>query len=78
VAAPGHSNFLMRAKMNRYYLSLWDIGKRSLYGRKTESVQAATLAGGFMERAWLTPPPPRRNKAWRSCPDRKVFLIRAR
>jgi hypothetical protein len=40
----------MRAKMNRYYLSLWDVGKRSLYGRKTECVQAATLAGGFMER----------------------------
>jgi hypothetical protein len=39
----------MRAKMNRYDLSLWDVGKRQLYGRKIESVQAATLAGGFME-----------------------------
>ena len=38
----------MRAKMNRYDLSLWDVGKRSLYGRETESVQAATLAGGFI------------------------------
>jgi hypothetical protein len=48
-AAPGHNNVCMRAKMNRYDLSLWDAGKRSLYGRKTESVQAATLAGGFIE-----------------------------
>jgi hypothetical protein len=48
VAAPGHNNVWMRAKMNRYDLSLWDAGKRSLYGRKTESVQAATLAGGFI------------------------------
>jgi hypothetical protein len=38
----------MRAKMNRYDLSLWDVGKRQLYGRKMESVQAATLAGGFI------------------------------
>jgi hypothetical protein len=52
LAAPGHNYVWMRAKMNRYDLSLWDLGKRSLYGRKTESVQAATLAGGFMEWTW--------------------------
>jgi hypothetical protein len=34
----------MRAKMNRYDLSLWDMRKRQLYGRERESVQAATLA----------------------------------
>jgi hypothetical protein len=33
----------MKAKMNRYYLSLWDVGKPQLYGRAQESVQAATL-----------------------------------
>jgi hypothetical protein len=43
----------MNAKMNRYDLSLKDVGKRSLYGRKTKSVQVATLAGGFMERTWI-------------------------
>ena len=47
---PGTTMSAMRAKMNRYDLSLWDVGKRSLYGRERESVQAATLAGGFMER----------------------------
>jgi hypothetical protein len=51
LAAPGHNNVWMRAKMNRYDLSLWDAGKRSLYGRKTESVQAATRAGGS---PWLS------------------------
>jgi hypothetical protein len=40
----------MNAKMNRYDLSLWDMGKRPLYGSERESVQAATLAGGFMEK----------------------------
>src|SRR5271155_176562 len=64
----------MRTKMNRYDLSLWDVRKRPLYGRETESVQAATLAGGFMEGTWRTPPQPRRNKTRRSCPRRKVFL----
>src|SRR5271168_4633145 len=73
MAAPGHSTICMRAKMNRYDLSLWDVRKRSLYGRETESVQAATLAGGFMEGTWWTPPQPRRNKAWRSCPESKSF-----
>src|SRR5208282_4179823 len=68
----------MKAKMNRYDLSLWDVGKRSLYGRDRESVQAATLAGGFMEGTWLTPHQPRRNKTWRSCPGPKVFLRLAR
>src|SRR3954451_6929343 len=33
----------MKAKRNRYYLSLWDVRKLSLYGRARESVQAATL-----------------------------------
>src|SRR5271166_4092381 len=46
--APGHNNVWMRTKMNRYDLSLWDVGKRSLYGRETISVQAATLAGGLL------------------------------
>jgi len=48
VAAPGHNNVWMRTKMNRYDLSLWDVGKRSLYGRETKSVQGATLAGGLL------------------------------
>jgi hypothetical protein len=30
----------MKAKMNRYDLSLWDVRKLSLYGRATNSVQA--------------------------------------
>src|SRR5580700_4642129 len=51
MAVRGHNNVSMRAKMNCYDLSLWDVGKRSLYGRKIESVQAATLAGGFI---WLS------------------------
>src|SRR5208337_4165295 len=74
LAALGRNNVWMKARMNRYYLSLWDVGKRSLYGRETKSVQAATLAGGFMEGTWRTPLQPRRNKTWRSCPGRKVFL----
>src|SRR5271166_3819395 len=72
--APGHNNVWMRTKMNRYDLSLWDVGKRPLYGRETKCVQAATLAGGFMEGTWLTPLPPRRNKTRLSCPGGKVFL----
>jgi hypothetical protein len=40
----------MRAKMNRYDLSLWDVGKRQLYGRKIESVQAATLSVALWKR----------------------------
>jgi hypothetical protein len=32
----------MKAKRNRYDLSLWDVRKLSLYGRARESVQAAT------------------------------------
>jgi hypothetical protein len=35
----------MKAKRNRYDLSLWDVRKLSLYGRAVESVQAATLSG---------------------------------
>ncbi len=34
LAASGHSNVCMRAKMNRYDLSLWDVGKRLLYVEK--------------------------------------------
>ena len=34
LAAPGHNYVWMRAKMNRYDLSLWDVGKRSLYVEK--------------------------------------------
>lgn len=33
-AAPGHSTVCMRTKMNRYDLSFWDVGKRSLYVEK--------------------------------------------
>jgi hypothetical protein len=33
----------MKAKMNRYDLSLWDLGKLSLYGRATGCVQNAAL-----------------------------------
>ena len=33
----------MKAKRNRYDLSLWDIRKLSLYGRAQESVQIAAL-----------------------------------
>lgn len=35
----------MKAKRNRYDLSLWDVRKLSLYGSASESVQAATLLG---------------------------------
>src|SRR6202035_4705522 len=49
-------------------------GKTIIIRRETESVQVATLAGGFMEWTWQTPPQPRRNKTSRSCPCRKVFL----
>jgi hypothetical protein len=34
----------MKAKRNRYDLSLWDVRKLSLYGSARESVQAATLS----------------------------------
>jgi len=33
----------MKAKRNRYDLSLWDVRKLSLYGRSAGCVQAATL-----------------------------------
>ena len=33
----------MKAKRNRYDLSLWDVRKLPLYGRARESVQVATL-----------------------------------
>jgi hypothetical protein len=32
VAILRHNSIRMNAKMNRYDLSLWDMGKRSLYG----------------------------------------------
>src|SRR5580704_14327585 len=35
----------MKAKRNRYDLSLWDVRKLSLYGSAQERVQAATLIG---------------------------------
>jgi hypothetical protein len=31
-AVLGHSGIRMNAEENRYDLSLWDVGKRSLYG----------------------------------------------
>src|SRR5579863_8715232 len=44
--ALGHNKVLrMKAKRNRYDLSLWDVRKLSLYGSARESVQAATLTG---------------------------------
>ena len=33
----------MKAKWNRYDLSLWDLRKLSLYGRAQDSVQVAAL-----------------------------------
>ncbi len=35
--ALGHSYLRMSTKMNRYDLSLWDVGKRSLYVEKQEA-----------------------------------------
>ncbi len=29
----------MKAKRNRYYLGLWELGKRQLYGRAGDTVQ---------------------------------------
>jgi hypothetical protein len=40
----------MKAKRNRYDLSLWDVRKLSLYGRARESVQTATLSAYLV---WL-------------------------
>jgi len=40
----------MKAKRNRYDLSLWDIRKLPLYGSAQESVQAAALNS----RLWAT------------------------
>jgi hypothetical protein len=51
-AVLGHNDVRMKAKMNRYDLSLWDVGKRSLYGREEKASKSATLAGGFMEWTW--------------------------
>ena len=34
----------MKAKRNRYDLSLWDVRKLSLYGSAVNGVQAATLS----------------------------------
>ena len=43
LAALGHSNVCMRAKMNRYDLSLWDVGKRSLYVEKRKASKLPLL-----------------------------------
>ena len=43
LAALGHSNVCMRAKMNRYDLSLWDVGKRSLYVEKEKASKLPLL-----------------------------------
>ena len=37
MAALGHNHVCMRAKVNRYDLSLWDVGKRSLYVEKRKA-----------------------------------------
>ncbi len=45
-SASGHNKILlMKAKRNRYNLSLWDVRKLSLYGRALGSVQAKALGG---------------------------------
>ena len=43
LAALGHSNVCMRAKMNRYDLSLWDVGKRPLYVEKEKASKLPLL-----------------------------------
>jgi|GraSoi2013_100cm_1033763.scaffolds.fasta_scaffold434535_2 hypothetical protein len=43
LAAPGHSTVCMRTKMNRYDLSLWDVGKRSLYVEKWKASKLPLL-----------------------------------
>ncbi len=43
LAALGHSNVCMRTKMNRYDLSLWDVGKRSLYVEKEKASKLPLL-----------------------------------
>jgi hypothetical protein len=37
LATLGHNDVCMKAKMNRYYLSLWDVGKPSLYVEKEKA-----------------------------------------
>jgi hypothetical protein len=50
-ATLGHSNVCMRAKMNRYDLSLWDVGKRSLYVEKEKASKPPLL----LVASWLRP-----------------------
>jgi hypothetical protein len=40
----------MKAKRNRYDLSLWDVRKRSLYGRVRETVQVEAAQFEFLLR----------------------------
>src|SRR5271165_5194005 len=44
-AALGRNNVWMKAKMNRYYLSRWDVGKRSLY---VEKEKASKISGQWV------------------------------
>jgi len=44
-AALGHNNVWMKAKMNRYYLRFWDVGKRSLY---VEKRKASKISGRLL------------------------------
>src|SRR5260370_5638190 len=74
-SALGHNKVLrMKAKMNRYDLSLWDVRKLSLYGRALESPKLQLLAVASLGKAWLTLPQPRPNKTAPSRPCRKAFL----
>jgi len=40
----GHNTVCMRTKMNRYDLSLWDVGKRSLYVEKWKASKLPLFA----------------------------------
>jgi hypothetical protein len=53
-AALGHSFLCMRTKMNRYDLSLWDVGKRSLYVEKQNaSKPPRSTVALFVGLRWL-------------------------
>ena len=47
LAAPGHNTVCMRTKMNRYDLSLWDVGKRSLYVEKWKASKLPLLPAAY-------------------------------
>ncbi len=47
LAASEHSTVCMRTKMNRYDLSLWDVGKRSLYVEKWKASKLPLLPAAY-------------------------------